>query len=63
MIVDCQGCYDASKKTFVLTDPAVHCLTYLRFGGTNFGERGFNRFFKTHVCNEFCLTLGLKKPV
>eukprot|EP01034_Spumella_vulgaris_P039414 gene39414-48708_t len=38
MVVDCQGIYDAASKTFKLTDPAVHCTTLTRFGGTNLGK-------------------------
>eukprot|EP01034_Spumella_vulgaris_P021282 gene21282-27305_t len=63
MVVDCQGIYDAASKTFKLTDPAVHCTTLTRFGGTNLGKIGFKRFFKTHVCNAHCAALSLPAGV
>jgi hypothetical protein len=61
MVVDCQGVYAAETNTFTLTDPAIHCTTLTRFGSTNLGTVGFQRFFKTHVCNEHCYALKLEK--
>jgi hypothetical protein len=46
-------------SAFLLTDPAVHCTSLLRFGSTNLGHRGFPRFFQTHRCNHYCTALGL----
>ena len=59
MITDCQGCFDAARNAFVLTDPAVHCVSLLAYGGTNMGAKGFERFFKTHRCNDICQRLDL----
>jgi len=59
MITDCQGCFDAARNAFVLTDPAVHCVSLLAYGGTNMGAKGFERFFKTHRCNNICRALKL----
>eukprot|EP01032_Pedospumella_encystans_P024790 gene24790-28021_t len=65
MITDCQGCFDAARNAFVLTDPAVHCVSLLAYGGTNMGAKGFERFFKTHRCNDICRALELtgRKPL
>lgn len=60
MVVDCQGYFDASKCQFVLTDPAVHCESLVAFGSTNLQKKGFERFFKTHRCNEICRAMGLE---
>ncbi len=62
MVVDCQGTYAADTKTFKLTDPAIHATALTRFGGTNLGAKGFVRFYKTHVCNDYCKALGLTLP-
>jgi hypothetical protein len=59
MVTDCQGAYDAANKQFVLTDPAIQCKNVLRFDKTNMSEKGFDRFFQTHKCNECCKKLGL----
>lgn len=61
-VVDCQGVYDSSSKTFRLTDPAIHCEDMLRYGGTNLHSGGFKRFFATHKCNDCCRALGLATP-
>ena len=59
MVVDCQGCFNSGLNKFLLTDPAIHCTTLLRFGGTNMGATGFKNFFKTHRCNDICRGIGL----
>ena len=59
MVVDCQGAFDVKSKKFTLTDPAVHCVSLLKYGGTNIGKKGFARFFKTHKCNSFCSAIGI----
>jgi hypothetical protein len=59
MVVDCQGVYCANTRTFKLTDPAIHATALTRFGGTNMGRVGFERFYKTHVCNAHCRAMGL----
>ena len=59
LVNDCQGAYDAAKKEFILTDPAIQCKNVLRFDKTNMSEKGFERFFQTHKCNDCCKKLGL----
>ena len=48
------------KETLLLTDPAIHCSKLLRFGKTNLGNLGIDKFFQKHVCNKYCHALGLK---
>jgi len=62
MVTDCQGCFDAARNAFELTDPAVHSVSLLAYGGTNMGTKGFERFFKTHRCNDVCRALRLPIP-
>jgi hypothetical protein len=62
MVVDCKGVYAAETNTFTLTDPAIHAKVVTRFGGTNQGTVGFQRFYKTHECNEICRAIGLTVP-
>ncbi|KAI9558286.1 hypothetical protein GHT06_015039 [Daphnia sinensis] len=50
------------KEILLLTDPAIHCSKHIRFGKTNLSSIGINKFFKKHVCNKYCLALGLKMP-
>ncbi len=59
MVVDCQGVYCAATRTFKLTDPAIHATALTRFGGTNMGRVGFERFYRTHVCNAYCGLMNL----
>eukprot|EP00981_Chlorochromonas_danica_P005518 scaffold1126_cov179-Ochromonas_danica.AAC.1 len=68
MIVDCQGGFTkkvtengggGGDDVFMLTDPAIHCVNVLKYGKTNLGEKGFEHFFKSHQCNDYCRTLGL----
>uniref|UniRef100_A0AC34FKG4 Alpha-type protein kinase domain-containing protein n=1 Tax=Panagrolaimus sp. ES5 TaxID=591445 RepID=A0AC34FKG4_9BILA len=61
MIVDLQGVINQNEdgtKKLVLTDPSIHCKNLLRFGKTNFGEKGMKNFFDQHRCNSFCKLLG-----
>jgi len=60
MVVDCQGAYDQAQQRFTLTDPAIHCVSLLKYGGTNIGKKGFARFFKTHQCNDICRAVGIE---
>ena len=65
LVCDLQGIVTTNgkgEKTLLLTDPAIHCSKHIRFGKTNLGLKGINRFFKKHVCNKYCSALGLKKP-
>eukprot|EP00981_Chlorochromonas_danica_P010743 scaffold3371_cov190-Ochromonas_danica.AAC.1 len=64
MIVDCQGgfmkrLYYGIDDVFFLSSPAIHCVNVLKYGRTNLGEKGFEYFFKSHQCNDYCRTLGL----
>lgn len=53
LVIDLQGIVRDTK--IIISDPAVHCHKNLtRFGKTNFGEIGINKFFETHTCNEIC---------
>ncbi|CAG8550044.1 15680_t:CDS:2, partial [Dentiscutata erythropus] len=50
IITDLQGI--ELKDKFILTDPAIHCTDFLRFGRTNLGIEGINRCLLTkHKCN------------
>ena len=65
LVCDLQGIDTTNgkgEKILLLTDPAIHCQKHIRFGKTNLGLTGINRFFKKHVCNKYCSALGLKKP-
>ncbi|RIA81491.1 kinase-like domain-containing protein, partial [Glomus cerebriforme] len=58
VVYDLQG-IELSDQ-FVLTDPAIHCVDALRFGRTNFGEKGINQcFLENHKCNDVCKELKL----
>ncbi|EFA77643.1 hypothetical protein PPL_12250 [Heterostelium album PN500] len=61
MVVDIQGV--KIDKGYLLTDPALHCITNIRrFGATNLGKPGIIKFFDTHKCNKHCRELKLMKP-
>ena len=45
----------------MLTDPVIHCEDVTRFGKTNLGSAGMDRFFMTHSCNAVCHDMALKK--
>jgi len=65
LVCDLQGITTMDKKrkpTLLLTDPAIHCPKHLRFGKTNLGALGVNKFFAKHKCNSFCNALGLEMP-
>ena len=59
MVVDLQGV--KVERTYLLTDPAVHCDDILRFRRTrtNLGIKGMQQFFRTHVCSEICTKFNL----
>ena len=60
VVTDIQGC--KKEKEYVLTDPAITCPDDMeRFGSTNLGIKGLNKFFETHRCNHICRHLKLKK--
>ena len=56
-VVDLQGIKNG--EIFRLTDPVIHCKDVTRFGKTNFGEKGMQRFFETHRCNPICNAMQL----
>ena len=62
MVVDLQGVKvstpDGTK--FTLTDPALHCKDVTRFSGTNLGNQGMHRFFRSHHCNSICKAMKLQ---
>jgi hypothetical protein len=58
VVCDLQGI--ELENEFLLTDPAIHCVDSLRFGGTNFGEEGIKKLFlANHKCNDVCKELEL----
>lgn len=60
LVCDLQGVQRGSK--YMLTDPAIHSLDG-RFGGTDLGVVGMERFFENHECNVICDTLKLENPM
>jgi len=66
LVCDLQGITTKDKMgkpTLLFTDPAIHCPKHnLRFGRSNLGALGVNKFFAKHKCNSLCLALGLKMP-
>ena len=63
LVCDIQGTWNW-QDGFMLTDPVVHCVSGKRhrFGKTDHGIEGIQKFFSTHVCGPVCKRLGLKKP-
>ncbi|RHZ65930.1 hypothetical protein Glove_310g22 [Diversispora epigaea] len=60
MICDLQGI--ELTNSFLLTDPAIHCIDPMRFGRTNLGKKGIKkRFLANHKCNDVCRKLGIAK--
>jgi len=61
MVVDIQGVVEENELK--ITDPAIHSyILENRFGETNHGKIGMMKFFKTHVCNDYCRKLDLMDP-
>lgn len=58
MVCDIQGVCDATG--FKYTDPAIHSSKAhgARYGRTDRGHRGIERFYRTHECNEVCACQG-----
>jgi hypothetical protein len=71
LVCDIQGVLhprtDSTPHVFELTDPVIHhCLSssshhYRRYGLTDHGTKGMNKFFITHECNNLCRLLGLPR--
>jgi len=59
VVYDLQGI--ELEDEFLLTDPAIHCMDYLRFGRTNLGMKGIKEcFVANHKCGSVCKKLGLE---
>jgi hypothetical protein len=58
LVCDLQGVLSSS---FQLTDPAIHSKKR-KFGLTDHGPAGQDKFFRTHECNPLCRALGLRMP-
>ena len=68
IVCDLQGVLDSTKSPplFELTDPVIHYSSKQKwkkgkhkFGRTDLGAKGINRFFSTHKCNNLCRLLGI----
>ena len=60
VVCDLQGKKIGSNV--ILTDPAIHDLSVLHHGTTNLGEKGIERFFQLHKCNDICRAMQLERP-
>lgn len=59
LVCDLQGVGGGGR--IMLTDPAIHSRGGARqYGDTDLGIDGIQVFFKTHICNDTCIRLGLK---
>ena len=58
LVCDLQGVQTVGGVT--LTDPAIHsCGAGGKYGATDQGRKGVQRFFRTHSCNDICQRMGL----
>jgi hypothetical protein len=67
VVCDLQGVYNAESSKFELTDPAIHYRSKHKrdghkYGATDKGETGMDKFFETHVCTDLCRALKLETP-
>ena len=61
VVCDLQGKKVGSNV--ILTDPAIHDSdSVLHHGTTNLGEKGIERFFELHKCNDICQAMQLERP-
>jgi hypothetical protein len=59
--IEVTGEFSLVTDEFLLTDPAIHCIDPLRFGGTNIGIKGIDELFlANHRCNDICKKLKLR---
>ena len=58
LICDIQGW--KREGGILLTDPSIHSEAYWRYGKTNLGPDGIQKFFKMHECNDICMKLDLE---
>lgn len=63
MVVDLQGLKSSGENGYLLTDPAIHFDSLVRYreARTNLGPKGMREFFRTHLCSRICEKLGLEK--
>ena len=62
IVCDLQGKRDGSRV--ILTDPVIHDSTSVLYHcTTNLGEKGIQRFFQLHKCNEICQAMQLERPL
>ncbi|KAL3919188.1 MAG: hypothetical protein SGILL_003880 [Bacillariaceae sp.] len=72
MVVDLQGALQTDaegRKTYLLTDPAIHHRSHRTLGGTksrqygrtDLGRKGMRAFFETHRCNCLCKLFGFEE--
>lgn len=60
LVCDLQGVHNG--RVYVLTDPCIHSVDG-RFGMTDLGVVGMEKFLSNHMCNPVCHKLGLKNPL
>lgn len=60
LVCDLQGVQQGQR--YILTDPCIHSLDG-RFGGTDLGVVGMEKFFENHKCNVICKELKLENPM
>ena len=59
VVCDLEGVVQSGSVT--LTDPAIHSRGPAgRYGHTDAGYKGIQRFFSTHVCESTCRRMGLQ---
>ena len=62
VICDLQGIKSGATRV-TLTDPAIHSTTAGTYGHTDHGNGGILRFFRTHVCGDVCMGMGLNSQL
>jgi hypothetical protein len=69
LVCDLQGVFDDRQNppAFELTDPAIHWRSQQhrhghKYGATDKGEVGMEKFFETHECTDLCRALQLETP-